>query len=548
MLQLVFNKKFKNKIMKRIVLNSRSFLILTTLLLGFGVISSCSNKREEKSRKSLIVGIIMEPDHGFDPTLGWGSYGSPLFQSTLLKYDIDFNIVNDIATNYETSEGGTVWTIQIRNDVKFSDSIPLTVDDVIYTFETAKNSKSLVDLTFLNKIEKMDNQTIRFVLNQPNSTFIYHLTSMGIVPKHAHNSTYKENPIGSGPFQMVEWTKGKQVIVKANPLYYDKHPFFDTITFVFLRGDAAFAAARAGTVDIINVSEQYARSGIEGMQLKALESVDNRGIVLPFAKDEGKIAENGAPIGNPVTSHKAIRQALNYAVDRQAMVADILEGHGRPAYTLVDHLPWWNDQTVITDHNLEKAAAILEEDGWLLQNDGIRQKGTLRAEFTVYYRSDDPLRQGLALAFAQQAKLAGIKVNVKGENWDKIKEQLSHANGVVYGWGSHNPQELYFLYSSKVKGQGVFNPNYYENSKVDEYLEKAMKSDSQESALVYWKKVQWDGETGTSVQGDAPWVWLVNLDHLYFVRNGLVIGNQKIQPHSRVWAFTDFITDWHWEN
>ena len=68
-----------------------------------------------------MLAVGSEPETGFDPTTGWGRYGSPLFQSTLLKRDHDLNIVNDIATVYEVSEDGKIWTVLLRDDVKFSD-------------------------------------------------------------------------------------------------------------------------------------------------------------------------------------------------------------------------------------------------------------------------------------------------------------------------------------------------------------------------------------------------------------------------------------------
>ena len=108
--------------------------------------SQTSGKNEEKKKDELVLSVGGESDTGFDPTTGWGRYGSPLFQSTLLKRDHDLNIVNDIATSYEVSEDGKVWTVLLRDDVKFSDGKPLTADDVKFTFETALNNGSVVDL------------------------------------------------------------------------------------------------------------------------------------------------------------------------------------------------------------------------------------------------------------------------------------------------------------------------------------------------------------------------------------------------------------------
>ncbi|MDY0409865.1 ABC transporter substrate-binding protein [Virgibacillus soli] len=231
-------------------------------------------------KDTLVLAIDGEPDDGFDPTTGWGQYGSPLFQSTLLTRDEDLNIKNDLATNYEVSEDGLSWTVEIRDDVKFSDGQPLTAEDVVFTFEKAKTSGSVLDLNNLSKVDEVDPHTIQFTLQQPEITFIYQLTSIGIVPKHHYSDMYQEDPIGSGPYKLVQWDKGQQLIVEENPHYYGKKPYFKQLTFLFLSEDAAFAAAKAGEVDVVSVPPTFAKEEMAGMKVINVESVDNRG--LPF--------------------------------------------------------------------------------------------------------------------------------------------------------------------------------------------------------------------------------------------------------------------------
>ena len=244
--------------------------------------SDKNGKNEEKKKEELVLSVGGEPDAGFDPTTGWGRYGSPLFQSTLLKRDHDLNIVNDIATNYEVSEDGKVWTVILRDDVKFSDGKPLTAADVKFTFETALNNGSVVDLNVLEKVEAVDDHTVKFTLKEAQTTFINSLVVTGIVPKHAYGKDYAENPIGSGPYQLVQWDKGQQLIVKANPEYYGKKPYFQKITFLFLSEDATFAAAQAGNVDVAAIPASFSKQQVPGMRLETVKSVDNRGIVFPI--------------------------------------------------------------------------------------------------------------------------------------------------------------------------------------------------------------------------------------------------------------------------
>ncbi|MFC2947831.1 ABC transporter substrate-binding protein [Virgibacillus sediminis] len=527
-------------------MNHLRFLFAIILLF---LITACSGQEagnsEEKSKDELVLAIGGEPEEGFDPTTGWGRYGSPLFQSTLLKYDKDFNIELDLAENYEVSKDGRTWTVGLRRDAVFSDGEPLTAEDVVFTFETAKESGSVIDLGNLEEVKALDEFTVEFKLYEAQSTFIYLLVTTGVVPEHAYDDNYNEQPIGSGPFQLEQWDKGQQIIVTANPHYYGERPEFTKLTFLFLSEDAALAAAKAGNVDIAAVPPAYTGGEIDGMRLVQLESVDNRGIMFPYVP-EGEQNENGLPVGNDVTADAAIRKAINIAIDRQALVDGVLEGYGTPAYSAADGLPWWNPETVIKDGRMEEAKRMLADAGWKENEQGVRVKGEQEASFTLLYPSGDQIRQSLSIAFADMIAPLGIDVETEGKSWSEL-ERLMHSHPVMMGWGSHDPLELYNLFSSDTKGMGYYNANYYSNPTVDMYLDKALSAGSMEEANEYWQKAQWDGETGTAIQGDAPWAWLVNLEHLYYVHENLQIGEQKIQPHGHGWPITDFIEQWHWK-
>ncbi|MDQ0256696.1 peptide/nickel transport system substrate-binding protein [Evansella vedderi] len=531
--------------------NTRFLIFL--LFIAAILVSGCSrdsNESEasliENKRDELILAIGAEPETGFDPTTGWGRYGSPLFQSTLLKRDHNLAVKKDLAENYEISSDGLVWTVELRDDVVFSDGEALTARDVKFTFETALKNGSILDLTILDSIEVKDDYTVYFHLKKPQSTFIDSLITLGIVPEHAYDETYAENPIGSGPYKLLQWDKGQQIIVEANPYYYNSLPFFQKVTFLFLNEDAAFGAARSGQVDMASIPATFSLQDVPGMRLESINSVDNRGIMFPY-KASGQQTEEGHAIGNDVTADLAIRKAINIAVNRQALVEGVLESHGTPAYTIADQLPWWNPDTVIVDNDMELASLILEEDGWEdVNGDGILQKDSLKAEFTLLYPASDSTRQSLAIAVADMIKPLGINIIVEGKSWDEIQSSM-HANAVLMGWGSHDPLEMYHVYSGEMMGVEWFNPGYYSNETVDQYFLKALAATSEEEAINYWKKAQWDGKTGFSTKGDSPWAWLVNINHLFLVNEKLDIGQQKIQPHAHGWPITDNIVEWKWK-
>ena len=117
----------------------------------------------------------------------------------------------------------------------------------------------------------------------------------------------------------------------------------------------------------------------------------------------------------------------------------------------------------------------------------------------------------------------------------------------MMGWGAQNPNETYLLYHSDNAGRDYYNPENYRSSAVDRHIDEAMEATDWETAMAHWKLAQYDGTTGTATQGDCPWVWLVNVDHLYFVREGLDIGTQKIHPHGHDWPLAANLRDWRWK-
>ena len=496
--------------------------------------------------KDLVLAIGGESRTGYDPTLGWGRYGNPLFQSTLLKRDAAMKVVPDLARSWKLKADKVTWMVTIRDDAKFSDGTPVTVTDVAYTFNTARHAGGSYDMTELDEAVVTGPYSLELRLKEPRITFVHRLITLGIVPEHLHGPDYARNPVGSGPYTLVRWAEGEHMVVAANPLYYGTKPTIKRVIFLFTDEETSFAAAKAGQVDVVAVPPALAVQKLPGMSLHPVISVDNRGIMFPCVADEGRVDPSGGRIGNDVTRDPALRKAINMAIDRGALVAGVLEGYGRVAYGMADDLPWDESTARIDDGDPVRAMAILEAAGWHEVTKGApREKNGVKAVFPLVYPASDSTRQALALASADMMRQVGIYPTVIGKSWDEIK-RLNHSCAILFGWGSHNPVEMYNLYHSSLSGQGHYNAGYYVNPVVDAYLDAAMAADSVEASLPFWKKSQWDGETGTSARGDAPWAWLVNLTHTYFVKEGLDVGVSQIEPHGHGWPITANITEWRW--
>lgn len=501
--------------------------------------------KKEATGKRLVLAIKGEPSQGFDPIKGWGRYGNPLFQSTLLKRNKNLELVGDLATKWELSDDGTVWTITIRDDAKFADGKPLTAEDVAFTFETGKQSAGVLDLTDLESAKALDATTVEIKLKQPRVTFMHIFSTLGIVPKHTYKDGYGEAPMGSGPFKFVNWSKGQQLVIEPNPHYYGKKPEFERITMLYTAEDATAAAASAKQVHVAVVTPSVAGNVPAHMERVVVDSVDNRGIMFPMLPATGEKTADGLDIGNNVTSDIAIRKAINIAIDRKQLAKGVLGGYGTPAWGVADNLPWDNAEQRLSDSDVEAAKALLDEAGWVEQ-DGKRSKNGTEARFTLVYPSSDNVRQALAVAVADMIQPLGITVEVAGKSWDEIKQREKHRNAILFGWGSHNPLEIYNLYHEKQAGIESYNAGFYKNSTVSAHLDKAQTALSFEESIPHWKNAQWDGETGLGMKGDAPWAWLVNLDHLYFVDKCLEIGPRQIEPHGHGYPITWNIQDWKW--
>lgn len=535
---------------------------LLSLVLVMGTLAGCSNTsssdsdnktksavEQRKENNELVVAVGAEPEAGFDAITGGHGSITKVFFSTLMKRDKELGWENDLATNYKVSDDKLTWTVTIRDDVKFTDGEKLTAEDVAFTYETTKKSSTEVDLTMIKEVKAIDDTTVQFTLTRPMSTFVEKLGVCGIVPKHAYDDNFKDNPIGSGPYKFVQWDKGQQVIAQVNEDYYGEKANIQKLTMVFLDTDAAYAAVKSGDVDMASINGDLAKEEVKGTKILDIPSIETYGVEFPMVKNTGEKTDSGYEIGNDVTSDEAIRKALNTAVDRQGMVDGVLNGYGTVSTTGLEKMPWLNKDTVLDEseyNNMDEAKKILSDGGWKdSDNDGILEKDNTKASFKLLYTSGN-YRQELGLEFQKMAKELGIEITLEERTWDTILEDI-HKEAVLFGFGSGDPSELYNLYYSKAANTPVEwdNAGFYSNKKVDENIDKALNCESEDDALKYWQKVQLDGDSGASAKGDAPYCWLVNANHVYIVSENFDIGSPVVQPHGG--RIFDNVTQWSWK-
>lgn len=481
-----------------------------------------------------ILGLSEEPEMGLDPVMGWGRYGDPLIQSTLLKRGDGLSLQPDLAHHISVSDDRHEWTVALREDARFGDGSKLTSEDVAFTYRQLQQGLSLHDASMISEIIIEDNYTLRFRLAAPDLGFADLLASVGIVSKQAYGPSYGQQPLGSGPFRFVRWDKGQQIVLEKNPYYYGQLPAVDRLIIVFASEDSLISLVRSGQIHLASIPQRYARLVPDNYQLVTVETNDNRGIVWPFN------APSALQQGNHVTSDIAIRRAVDQIIDRDLLVESVLQGFGRPAFSLADGLPWGPTLQHREFVDTSDITQMLEQSGWILDKQrNIRVKQDITASFTLYYPAGDSLREQLSLAVAAMVDPLGIKVTVRGASWTQIGHVMT-TSPVLMGFGSHAINEMFLVYGSEHAGEGWYNSGYYGSNVVDTSLNAIKQTTNYQAAQPYWDKVY------KQLEKDLPWSWLVNIDHLYAVNECLDIGTPLPEPHQHGWPVTRTIEQWQW--
>jgi peptide/nickel transport system substrate-binding protein len=478
----------------------------------------------------------------YDPCTGYANDGIGLFHTALLKINTQVQTEPDLATGYTISDDRLVYTFTLRNDVKFSDGSPLTLEDVVFTYLTAKNSGSSVDLTMLDKAEVVDGK-VRFTLNKIFSPFIRTTALLGIVPKKGYGDHYARNPIGTGPFKVKQLDINQQIIVEPNPYYYGIKSPFKQVTFLAIDEQSALAAAKSGQVDVVMVNPEYAKERVNGMHLETIKTSDNRGFNLPTIPET--LNKAGKIVGSNVTSDPAVRRALNIGISRQEIINNALNGIGTPSWVRFEGLPWASEEPGLKDGQVDEAKRILEAAGWIdADGDGVREKNGVRCEFQITGRTDDLQRYNLAVALSQNAKKLGINIIAESMDWTTARNNARQVPTCI-GTGDYSFLDVYLAFHSSKAGidtVDLYNSPMYRNPKVDEYLDAMLAATTEKDAIALAKKAQYDGTTGPNV--DFPYLWLAAIDHTYFVRDGLDLGVQRIHPHGHGLPVLQNLNEW----
>ncbi|MFF9909345.1 ABC transporter substrate-binding protein [Streptomyces sp. NPDC013457] len=475
-------------------------------------------------KDSAVVGIAYEPET-LSPLLGYGKDGNSKIFDGLLAFDADMRLKPALAAELpQVGRDGLTYTYRLRKGVTFSDGAPFTAKDVVFTYRTVldpkTNNPSRTELDALKSVEAVGDDTVVFTLKYPYAPFAER-TVLAIAPEHVagrqdvNTGAFTTRPVGTGPYVLTDWSKGEKLSFKANPTYWGGAPEVKKFTMAIIKDDDVRATRlRSGDLDGAVLPPNLA-AGFKGDRARktyAAKTYDYRTVTLPTH--------------NRVTGDTAVRRALDVAVDRQAMVDKILEGAGKPAYGPVPTDSEWFAKGTERRHDLDAAKRILDEAGWKPGADGVRVKDGVRAEFPLWYLSGDKLRQDHALAYASDAKKAGIAIKTQGGTWEVIEPRMK-TDAVLAGGGSPGDPDFdqYLLLTSRLGGDGFNNMAWYDNKTVDKALEDGRRTDDTVKRRAAYSLVQ------RELVKNPGYTFLTHIDHLYVVDDDWDGLNTQTEPH-----------------
>jgi peptide/nickel transport system substrate-binding protein len=417
---------------------------------------------------------------------------------TLTFYSPDMKVVPFLAQRIEPNTDASQFRITLRSGVTFHNNKPLTADDVLYTWrrildpKTASGGAAALSRVDMKATKKVSDTEIQVVLKEPQVDFPALLTGreQSIVPD---GFTDFSKPVGTGPFMFESFSPGRRSLFKRNPHYWQDGPYVDELEMISIPDNTArLNALVAGQVDAIeNLSFTDARGYQGSGTIRVLASKSMT--CLPFY-----VQTDVAPFNSP-----DVRRALRLSVDRESAVKTALSGFGEVGNDLFGKGAAMYDSSIEQrPYDPEQAKALLRKAG----AEGLR--------VTLNTTSGTVGNVESCQAFAEQAKAAGISVEVK--NWDVGKFNSDIYNQVPFAQTYWNfPPEIMFPFALAPKApynetrfaNPQFEKRYAESQRtIDDTKRKVIFDDLQrmlwdDSGYIIWGFIKFTDATSRRVQG-----------------------------------------------
>jgi peptide/nickel transport system substrate-binding protein len=543
-------------------LSRRSFLQQAGVAGAAGVLTAAgfqagqAGAQETPERReggTIIYDVRQEGSHLVPPFSSFSTVIEPTvaFFNGLTRPGPELEPEPDLAESWDVNEDGTLYTFHLREGVTWHDGEAFSANDVKFTWELIAHPENVSaaqlysffstitgaeafhagEAEEITGVKVVDDLTLEVTLDSPWAPFFTIGSNQYIVPRHILGDVpvgeileheYARSPIGTGPFRFAAWQAGDSYIGEAFENYYPGRPAADQVVLrvAGLDDNGVITGLRTGELNAAKLS-LVGLDSIEGdpaIQVRQNPGRENRYIEFNLAK--------------PFFIDLNVRKALSYGLNRQGIVDAIWQGRAT-VYNSPFPYDWevTKKDTTIFDNDREQAAKLLDEAGWTVGDDGIREKDGEKFSFTLHTQSQD-----WPLVVQQQWKEIGVDAKVEYLDFPTLSTQFytTEIFDAVAMWvpyslytDPHYALPGYFLSSN--------NRNSYNNPKSDELIIAAASTiDQAERVRLYheWQEV---------IAQDVPHLWIGNPDEISVYSAGLVVPER---PSSYL-AWRD-IADWFW--
>ncbi len=424
---------------------------------------------------------------------------------TLVEFDTETtDLVPGLAKEWEASEDGLTYTLKLQEGIKFHDGTDFNAEAVVKNFERwsggDKEKFYYYNSQFGDQVESVtapDEMTVEIKTKRPIAPLFKNLAMSPFAisspaAMEKHGDKYLENPVGTGPFVFKEWKRNETITIAKNDDYWKEGlPKLDEVIYkVIPENSARLNALNAGEVDII-----------EGVNYSDLPSIEGNDQLQVFQRPSLNTAYLGLTSTRGPLKDKLVRQALNHAVDKQALIDGFYAGSAEPAINpMPPVVAGYNPDVEDYPYDPEKAKALLKEAGY---EDGFEIE-LWAMPVTRPYMPDGPK---VAEAIQKNFEEIGVKAKIVTYEWATYleKARLGEADTFLLGWTGDNGDADNFLYVLLDQDSiGSNNYSYYQNPKVHDLLVKAQSTVDEAEREKLYKEAQ------VLIKDDAPWIPLVH--------------------------------------
>jgi peptide/nickel transport system substrate-binding protein len=343
--------------------------------------------------------------------------------STLWMLDVEGKFVPMLAKAVPTVENGGIsadgltWRVELRPDVKWHDGKPMTAADVKYSIELMKNpafrARNRTAFELITSVSVESDHVIKWKLKEPYAPLASALSWTFIVPAHILSQNPDPNspqfaaaPVGTGPFKFVSRKTGDHVILEANTNYFGKAPSLNRLIFKYVPDlNAMYTQFKTGEIDFIGLQ------GIPANFYKEATALRGRRI---HSAPRAAVENLTLNLAHPALADKAVRKALNIAIDRQSICDLVYYGLPTPANNYLVPTHWaFNRNLPKPEYDPKKASAMLDQAGWVRGADGIRVKNGVRLSFTNSTVTGNQLRAQTQQLISDDFKKIGVEMLIK---------------------------------------------------------------------------------------------------------------------------------------